>query len=82
MFELLDHARLEVARKAAVKPRYAILVVLSALLVGVQAGMLIGKHDWSLLGWLKVGFYGIVFLVIFVPWFRELSNFLKDHEVN
>ncbi len=51
-------------------------------MVGVQAGMLIGRHDWNLFDWLTLGFYAIVFLVTFVPLFRELYSFLKDHEVD
>jgi hypothetical protein len=82
MFELLDDAQRKVARKAILKPRYAILGVLSLLLIGVGAGILIGKRDWNPLDWLSFSFNGVVFLVIFAPLFRELYNFLRDHDVD
>ncbi len=82
MFELLDDARREAARKAIVRPKYAIFAVLWALVLGAEAGMLIGKRDWDLFDWLGVGFNGVLFLVVFAPLFRELYNFLREHEVN
>jgi hypothetical protein len=82
MFELLDDARREAARKAIVRPRYAIFAVLWVLLLGAAAGILIGKRDWDLFDWLNVGFNEILFLVICAPLFRELYDFLRDHEVD
>lgn len=81
MFELLDHARREAARRTILKPRYAIFAPLSVLMVGVEAGILIGRRDWYLLDWLNVGFNGILFFVIFAPLFRELYNFFRDREI-
>jgi hypothetical protein len=82
MFELLDDARRKAVRETIAKPRYAAFAVLSALLVGVEAGILIGKRDWDPLNWLAVGLNAVVFLAIFAPLFREVYDFLRDREVD
>jgi len=82
MFELLDDAHRKAVRESIVKPRYAIFAGLSVLLIGVEAGILIGKHDWDLWNWLAVGINSVVLLAVFVPLFREVYRFLKDREVD
>jgi hypothetical protein len=82
MFDLLDDAHRQANRRAMVRPRYAIFAVLSLLLIGVEVGILIGKRDWDLLDWLAAGCNGLVLFLVFAPLFRELYNFLRDHESN
>jgi hypothetical protein len=82
MFELLDEAHRKAHRKAIVRPRYGFLAVLSLLLIGAEAGILIGKGNRNVFDWLAVGINGFVLLLVLAPLFRELYHFLRDHEVN
>jgi len=79
MFELLDDGR-EAGRRAILRPRYGVLALLAVLAIGMNVGLLIGKHNSDLLDWFAVGFNGLLIVMVFSPLLRELYKFLRDHE--
>lgn len=79
MFDLLDDGR-EARRRSFLRPRYGFLALLSVLVIGINVGLLIGKHNSDLFDWLAVGFNGLLLVMVFSPLFRELYKFLRDHE--
>jgi hypothetical protein len=82
MFELLDDAHRATQQKAILKPKYAVWAVFSILLVGAEAGVLIGKHDWDLAKWLQVAVNGLIFGIVFMPLFREIYKFLRGQHTD
>jgi hypothetical protein len=82
MFELLDDTHRDTQQKAMLKPKYAVWAVFSIVLVGVQVGVLIGKHDWDWANWLQVAVNGLIFGKIFMPLFREVYKFLRDQQTD
>ena len=82
MFELLDDAHRATQQKAMLKPKYAVWAVFSILLVGAQAGVLIGKHDWDWTRWLQIAVNGLIFRMVFMPLFREIYKFLSGQHTD
>jgi hypothetical protein len=82
VFELLDDARRATQQKAMLKPKYAVWAVFWILLIGAQAGVLIGKHDWDWAKWLQVAVNGLIFGTVFMPLFREIHKFLTGRHTD
>jgi hypothetical protein len=78
MFKLLDRRY----DRELLRPRNAIAAVVSVFMIGVGAGILIGRRNWDPLEWLQVAFCGVVTWSIFRPVFREFYSFLKDRWIH
>ena len=80
MFESLDDGREEARRRSLLKPRYLSLGVLFVFVFGAEVGVLLGKHNFNFVSWLPVASNGLLMMLILRPLFRELYEFLRDHQ--